>query len=79
MIVTAADISKSALRRKAVTRASEEGLSWRQKCAEMGLRLERGGGAGGGGWGGALSERPLWLAAADLGDDGFSPEASNEG
>lgn len=25
------------------------------------------------------SERPLWLAAADLGDDGFSPEASNEG
>lgn len=52
MIVTAADISKSALRRKAVTRASEEGLSWRQKCAEMGLRLERGGGAGGGGWGG---------------------------
>lgn len=25
------------------------------------------------------SERPLWLAAADLGDDGSSPEASNEG
>lgn len=24
-------------------------------------------------------ERPLWLAAADLGDYGFSPEASNEG
>lgn len=25
------------------------------------------------------SERPLCLAAADLGDDEFSPEASNEG
>lgn len=25
------------------------------------------------------SERPLWLAAADLGDDEFTPEASNEG
>ena len=25
------------------------------------------------------SERPLWLAVADLGDVGFAPEASNEG
>lgn len=23
-------------------------------------------------------ERPVWLAAADLGDDGFSPEAGGE-
>lgn len=24
-------------------------------------------------------KRPRWLVVADLGDDGFSPEASNEG
>lgn len=93
VILTAVDISKSALQWKTVTWVSE-GASAGDKSSRDGPETWGGWWSerGRGGWVGVArrweemesadsqaSERLLWLAAADLGDDGFSPEASNEG
>lgn len=82
-IFTAVDRKKSTLPRKTLTWVSQLEI----KAAKMGPGLEEAAGVKGEqgseeGWReqtGRASERLLWLAAADLGDDEFSPEASNEG